>query len=260
MTIAGLDPSGGAGIAADLRSFARAKVWGAAVCAAITVQSTRGLVKVVPVKRALVMAQALEVLGDLDVRAVKTGALGSAENAKAAIAIAERAKALLVVDPVMRATLERGRRVKLDAGLRAMRELAARATIVTPNLAEAEALTGVRVVDDESARRAGEVLVANGARAALVKGGHASGEMAIDWFVTNARAVAIAKPRRTMPDVHGTGCTLASLVAGKLAAMPERSSSDEDLLRAVRWARARLDRALANPLAPGGGQLVLSVL
>ena len=102
LTIAGLDPSGGAGIAADLRAFARAGAWGTAVCAAITVQSRRGVRAVEPVATALVLAQAEELLSDLRVRAIKTGALGSADNARAVAALLARHPAIpSVVDPVL---------------------------------------------------------------------------------------------------------------------------------------------------------------
>ena len=263
LAIAGLDPSGGAGLAADLRSFAAAGVWGAAVCAAITVQSTRGVRAVKPVPAALVLEQAREVLADARVRAVKTGALGSGANVKAVAALlTEHPSIPFVVDPVMIPSRRAG---KEAGGLHGravgpLRALAAAATLVTPNLAEAAALLGRPVPEDEAAGAA-EALVAAGARAALVKGGHGRGAEAVDWLALGGgRLVRIARPRRKTPEVHGTGCTLASLIAGRLAARARRGAPRaEDLVEAARWARARLDRALQAPLVVGAGLRVMDV-
>ncbi len=262
LAIAGLDPSGGAGLAADLRAFEAAGIWGAAVCAALTVQSTRGVRAVKPVATRLVLDQAREVIADARVRAVKTGALGSAANARAITALlADNAHIPSVVDPVM--IPSRGARDATLAGraLGPLRALAARATVVTPNLPEASALLGHVVADDE-APAAAEALVRAGAAAALVKGGHARGPEAIDWLALRAaravRLVRIAFARRRLPPVHGTGCTLASLLAGRLAARSTRGAPrPEDLEEAARWARARLDRALAATLVVGRGQRVV---
>jgi hydroxymethylpyrimidine/phosphomethylpyrimidine kinase len=265
LAIAGLDPSGGAGLAADLRSFGAAGVWGAAVCAALTVQSTRGVRAVRAVPAALVLEQAREVLADARVRAVKTGALGSAANARAVIALlAEHPGIPFVIDPVMlpsrRAVHDGG-----DGGLHGrtlgpLRALAAAATLVTPNLGEAAALLG-EPVPDEEAPAAAAALVAAGAQAALVKGGHGHGSEAIDWLaLRGGRLVRIARPRRRIPPLHGTGCTLASLIAGRLAARRRAGAPRaDDLVDAARWARARLDRALAAPLTVGAGLRVIDV-
>jgi len=261
LAIGGLDPSGGAGIAADLRSFHAAGAWGAAVCAALTVQSTRGLRAVKPVPAALVLDQAREVLADARVRALKTGALGSAANARAVLALAaEHPEVPWVVDPVMIPSRRAGAGATLHGrAIGPLRALAAAATLVTPNLAEAAALLG-RPVPEHAAPDAAEALVAAGARAALVKGGHGSGAEAVDWLATRAGLVRIALPRRRTPPLHGTGCTLASLVAGRLAVREKRGALDAvELLDAVSWARNRLDRALATPLVVGRGLRVLDV-
>jgi hydroxymethylpyrimidine/phosphomethylpyrimidine kinase len=256
LTIAGLDPSGGAGLTADLRSFEAAGVWGAAVCAALTVQSTRGVRAVRAVPAALVLDQAREVLGDARVQAVKTGALGSAANARAVFTLlTEHPRLPFVVDPVMLPT--RGAGATLHGRtLAPLRALALAATLVTPNLAEAAALLGEPVSEGE-ARDAAAALVAAGARAALVKGGHGGGAESVDWLAMPGRVVRIARPRRRTPPLHGTGCALASLIAGRLAALG--GAAPAQLVDAVRWARARLDRALAAPLVVGGGLSVLSV-
>lgn len=255
LTIAGLDPTGGAGIAADLRAFAHAGAWGTAVCAALTVQSRRGVRAVEPVATSLLVAQARELLADLRVRAIKTGALGSADNARAAAALLEEhASVPSVVDPVMIPTRASSAGVRLDGtlALDAMRALAATCTLVTPNLDEASALLGARTVSEAEARDAGAALVAAGARAALVKGGHGAGTEAIDWLVTRQRVYRLARPRIRAAHFHGTGCALASLVAGRLAVRGGRGRlTDAELVAAVRWARSRLDAGLRKPIVLG---------
>jgi hydroxymethylpyrimidine/phosphomethylpyrimidine kinase len=265
LTIAGLDPSGGAGIAADLRAFAAAGAWGAAVCAALTVQSTRGVRAVRPVATKLVIAQADEVLGDARVRAIKTGALGSAANVRAVALLLEMHPEIpAIVDPVMLPSRLAGGGARLDGpgSIPALLRLARAATLVTPNLAEASALLGgAAITGEEAARDAAVALVEAGSHAALVKGGHGSGAEAVDWLVVAAqtnRIVRIARPRRVTPPLHGTGCTLASLIAGRLAAKSTGGLPGEaELIAAVRWARGRLDAAIAAPLTTGHGLLVL---
>lgn len=262
LAIAGLDPSGGAGLAADLRSFGAADVWGAAVCAALTVQSTRGVRALRAVPSALVLEQAREVLADAHVRVVKTGALGSAANARAVMALrAEHPGIPFVVDPVMLPSRRAGHEGGLHGRtLGPLRALAAAATLVTPNLGEAAALLGEPVAD-EDAPEAAAALVAAGAQAALIKGGHGGGPESVDWLaLRGGRLVRLARPRRRIPPVHGTGCTLASLIAGRLAARPRAGTPRvDDLVDAARWARARLDRALAVPLKVGAGLRVIDV-
>ena len=284
LTVAGLDPSGGAGLAADLRGFAAAGVWGCAVCAALTVQSTRGVRAVHPVEPRLLAAQVGELLGDVRVSAVKTGALGSAANIRQMIRLAGVYPSIpLVVDPVMVPSRARGARHRLDGGagaLAAMRALVRRATLVTPNLDEAAALLGAELVTAAEARdaaaagagggaaggrgggarAAAAALVRAGARAALVKGGHGSGAESVDWLATPARVVRIAGPRRRGPAIHGTGCALAALIAGHLAARAHRRApSDDELAAAARWARRRLDAALIQPHRIGNGLAVALV-
>jgi hydroxymethylpyrimidine/phosphomethylpyrimidine kinase len=267
LTLAGLDPSGGAGITADLRAFAAAGVWGAAVCAALTVQSTRGVRAVHAVSSKLIIEQAEEAIGDALVRAIKTGALGSAANVRAVARLIERNETIpAVVDPVMLPSriAEKSADARLDGpgSMPALQRLARVATLVTPNLAEAGALLGVTITTDDEARDAAVALVEAGSHAALVKGGHGKGAEAVDWLVVGGqtkRIVRIARPRRKTPPLHGTGCTLASLIAGRLAAQSSGRLPDTgELIAAVRWARARLDAAIRAPLTTGRGLLVLA--
>lgn len=262
LSIAGLDPSGGAGIAADLRSFASAGAWGAAVCACLTVQSTRGVRRVVPVAASLLLEQAREVLEDARVMAFKTGALGSAANVRSVTALlAAYPNVPSVVDPVMIPSRRTGGATTLHGSrISSLRSLLAVATLVTPNLDETSALLGHPITSERDARDAAVALVGAGAGAALVKGGHGTGAVAVDWLAVGDRVVRIARPRRRMAEVHGTGCTLSSLIAGRLAAQGNgRPPRPEQLVEAVRWARTQVDHALAHPLVVGAGLQVLNV-
>ena len=193
LTIAGLDPSGGAGIAADLRSFAAAGAWGAAVCACLTVQSTQGLRRVVPIAPGLLLAQAGEVLADARICALKTGALGSTANARVVAQLLEQHPRIpRVVDPVMIPSRAMGSSSRLNPRrLEPMRALAALATLVTPNLDEAGALLGSPVISERDARLAAVALVNRGATAALVKGGHGEGGECADFLAVGRRVVRI---------------------------------------------------------------------
>jgi hydroxymethylpyrimidine/phosphomethylpyrimidine kinase len=198
------------------------------------------------------------------VRAIKTGALGSAANARAVLTLlAEHPGLPLVVDPVMipsRRTAPSADRELHGRAMGPLRALAAAATLVTPNLPEASALLG-RPIPEEEAPEAAAALVAAGAQAALVKGGHGRGPEAVDWLaLRGGHLVRLARPRRRAPAVHGTGCALASLIAGHLAARARRGAPRaEDLVDAARWARARFDRAFGSPFAVGAGLRVMDV-
>lgn len=255
LTIAGLDPGGGAGIAADLRAFQKAGVFGCAALALTTVQSTRGLQRVVPLQAALVVAQAREVLEHQRVRAVKLGALGSRANVQAVASLLHEhpfASLPLVVDPVM--VPSRGPKNLLDPGaLATMRKhLLPRATLVTANTDEATALTGIPIRTLEHARLAARALCDLGAAAALVKGGHLHGPEAIDTLAfADGSTLELRAPRLPIrARLHGGGCTFASLVTGKLAA-------GQSLRQALPWAKRTLQRALEDLVDVGGPLAVI---
>jgi hydroxymethylpyrimidine/phosphomethylpyrimidine kinase len=264
LTISGLDPGGGAGIAADLRAFAAARVFGCAVAAVLTVQSTAGLAGSYPVASRLLARQLDEVSRGQGVHVVKTGALGSAGNVRAVAAwLRKHPRLPLVVDPVLHPTAGKGRLL----GARAVRvlatELLPRATLVTANVPEAEALVGERIETVADARRAARRLVALGARGALVKGGHLPGGASerargsvVDVLATRSRVVELRAPRLVLPPLHGGGCVLASLIAGRLA-LDAEGDLDARLLRAVRWARRAHRRALRSAHDVGGPSRVL---
>jgi hydroxymethylpyrimidine/phosphomethylpyrimidine kinase len=261
LTIAGLDPSGGAGIAADLRGFAAAGVWGCSACAAITVQSTRGVRGVHAVPAALVLEQANEILDDVPVRAIKTGALGSPATVRAVAGLLlEHRRIPSVVDPVM--VPSRGpSAARLDGGAAtsALLELARAATLLTPNALEAGALLGRAIRSSDDARDAATALVALGVRAVLVKGGHVDGERVVDWLATRRSVVGLGRRRLHLAPVHGAGCTLAALIAGRLAVLGAPRAPDHDaLLAAIRWARERHGRALRSARVVGGGMRLLA--
>lgn len=243
LLLAGLDPSGGAGLAADLEALAAVGARGYPVATALTAQGPRGARASEPVTPAFLRAQVEALLGGLAARnrprAVKTGMLGSAANARAIARLLSRpplSGVPLVVDPVLAATsglpLLRGRGARA-----ALQLLFARAALVTPNLPELAALTGMPVDGDARAVAAARAL---GSQAVLVKGGHRAGAP-VDLLVT-ARRVWRFEGRRRPGTARGTGCRLASAIAGLLA-------QGASLTGAVRGAREVVERYLDGALS-----------
>jgi hydroxymethylpyrimidine/phosphomethylpyrimidine kinase len=260
LAISGLDPSAGAGLFADLRAFRAASVWGCGAVAVVTVQSTAGLRASAPVATADVLAQVRELWLHENVRAIKIGALGSLANVRGVTRwlAALKRKVPVVIDPVLQAS--RGNRAAPlleKAGWAAMLRMSKLATVITPNAPEASALLGRPVRTLADAERAARVLVDIGARAALVKGGHlpsaARGETT-DVLAVGGRTLHLRAPRSRITP-HGTGCTLASLIAGKLAGA--KQIDDEVILLAVRWAKRQLASRLVRAVRVGEGQWVM---
>jgi len=245
LTIAGSDPSGGAGIQADLKTFHAFGVYGAAVVATLTVQNTTGVRAVRSLDAEWVAAELAAVLDDLPVRAAKTGLLVSAPVIETvADAFVGRSVSHLVVDPVFAAT--NGTPLVDAAARTALRtRLLPLATLVTPNLAEAEALLGVPVRDLRAMRAAAQRLVELGASAALVTGGHLDGP---PWDVLYAGGTWCELPgaRIVTPGTHGTGCTLSAAITAGLAA-------GRPLDEAVARAKQYVTRALASATPIGRG-------
>jgi hydroxymethylpyrimidine/phosphomethylpyrimidine kinase len=215
LTIAGSDPSGGAGIQADLKTFATLGAFGAAVVTAITAQNTWEVRGVEVVSPAFVVEQLDAVLDDLDVRAIKTGMLGRVAVVEAvAHRLAAGPAVPIVLDPVLVSTAGQPL-TEADAVATIRRDLLPLATLVTPNLPEAEALTGRPVSTPAGMRDAARALTDLGARAVLVKGGHLP-DAAVDVLWDGTRFHELAAPR--VPGVfHGTGCTLSAAIAVHLA-------------------------------------------
>jgi hydroxymethylpyrimidine/phosphomethylpyrimidine kinase len=258
LAVGGLDPGGGAGLAADLRAFAAAGVFGCAAASMMTVQSTAGLksVQVVPARE--VVAQVAEVLRHQRVRAVKVGALGSEANVRAlARLLARHPEVPVVVDTPMLPTRGRTRLLAARAIAVLKGELMARAMLVTVNLAEARVLLGERVRTVDEAHDAARALCRTGARAVLVKGGHMDGDDAIDVLSVGGEVIELRARRLALPPVHGTGCMLASLIAGRIARRAGVRVDSTEIVAAIRWAKRVHHAALARAVDVGGGMRVL---
>ena len=216
LIIAGSDSGGGAGIQADIKTVTALGGYAATAITAITVQNTLGVQGVHPIPPEVVAAQARAVLDDIGADAVKTGMLGDVEMVTRVAAILDTVRVPVVVDPVM---VAKGGTSLLDpSAIDAVRTLMVpRATVLTPNAPEAQALTGLSVHTTDDLRRAGERLLALGARAVLMKGGHVEGPTVIDVLMTPEGETTFEGERLDTRHTHGTGCTLASAVAAGLA-------------------------------------------
>ncbi len=239
LTIAGSDSGGGAGIQADLKTFAACGVYGASVITALTAQNTRGVTGIHEVPPEFVTAQIDAVFSDLDVKAVKIGMVSQRVVIEAIVAGLMRwSPRHVVVDPVMVATS--GDRLLSGDAVDALRRLLIpRATIITPNLPEAAALLDEPVAASETEIAGqGERLLRLGCAAVLVKGGHGDGPDSTDYLVHRDGLVRLAAPRIATRNTHGTGCTLSSAIAAGLA-------KGQPLEDAVRRAKAYISAAIA---------------
>jgi hydroxymethylpyrimidine/phosphomethylpyrimidine kinase len=252
LTIAGSDSSGGAGIQADLKTFAALGVYGASVLTALTAQNTTGVSAIHDVPAEFVAAQMEAVFSDLDVAAVKIGMLGSAAAVAAVEAGLRRHHARnVVLDPVMAASS--GAKLLADDAVDHLRALMARARLVTPNLPEAANLLGEHEAGDEKAMRAqAQKLLALGAEAVLIKGGHGNGPESVDLLVEATSYTRFAMPRIETRNTHGTGCTLASAIAAGLA---KNLSLVEAVGQAKAFVTAALKAADRLEIGSGGGPL-----
>ena len=246
LTIAGSDSGGGAGIQADLKTFAAHGVYGTCAVTAVTAQNTLGVTAWQALPADLVTAQIEAVAGDIGAHAVKVGMLANAAIVEAvAAAIESLDLPLVVVDPVMIA--KGGDRLLEEEAVAAMlAELLPRAHMVTPNVPEAEVLTGLSIRTPTDMRRAARVLVEHGAGAVLVKGGHLGGPDAIDVLDDGRTAVELAAPRLPMRHTHGTGCQLSAAITAGLA-------SGHALRDAIDTAKRFISVAIGAGLAIGKG-------
>jgi hydroxymethylpyrimidine/phosphomethylpyrimidine kinase len=245
LTVAGSDSGGGAGIQADLRTFAAHGVHGTSAITAVTAQNSVAVLDWVALEPRMVVAQIEAVASDMDVAAVKTGMLATAAIVSAvAETIARLRLPHLVVDPVMVA--KSGDRLLDHDAERAYRErLLPLATVVTPNLPEAEALLGRPVRTLVEMREAARALRAMGPRSVVVKGGHLEGD-AVDVFWDGERLEDLPAPRIETKNTHGTGCTYSAAIAARLAL-------GEPLLDAVRGAKVYLTEAVRRSYSVGRG-------
>jgi len=243
LTIAGSDPSGGAGIQADLKTFHQFGVYGEAVITLLTVQNTVALERVENLPAVLVLHQLRAVLDDIPPTAAKTGALGNRSIVQAVAQAAADFRFPLVVDPVL--VSQHGRLLVSDDAHQAMRnELIPQASLLTPNLAEASTLTGIEVNDLDSMYQAARELHRMGAKAVLVKGGHLEGD-AVDLLYMSGITRQFRATRIETRHLHGTGCTFSAAITAELA----RGALLE---QAVERAKAFVTEAIRT--APGLGK------
>lgn len=257
LTIAGFDPSGGAGIIADVKTFTAFSCFATAAVTSLTYQNTLGVYGAVHQSAEAVRAQVLPVIEDFEVACVKTGMLPTREVIEeVARLFRESSLPPPVVDPVVRSTS--GYDLIDDAALASLiRELLPLARVVTPNIPEAERITGLRIEDEEGMRRAARDIRAMGARAVLVKGGHLeaperneSNSIALDLLDDEGRVTLFREQRIASTSTHGTGCTLAAAIASCLG-------RGMTLVESISAAKSFVTDAIqhAPPLGHGHGPL-----
>lgn len=248
MTIAGSDSGGGAGIQADLKTFQELGVFGTSAITAVTAQNTLGVQDVYPVQADVVIAQMKAVLDDFDVKACKTGMLFSAEIITAVASLLKEYPPIpLVIDPVMIA--KGGHSLLQQQAIEALKEqLIPLATVITPNIPEAEVLTDMKICTDEEIQLAAEKLIQLGANAVVIKGGHRSDVLdAKDYYAdADGQSFTVTTPWIQTKDTHGTGCTFAAALTAFLA----RGYSLPD---SVAEAKQFIQAAIENGLQLGSG-------
>ena len=248
LTIAGSDPSGGAGIQADLKTFHQFGVYGEAVITLLTVQNTRGVKRVETLDADLVREQIEAVVSDIPPAAVKIGALGSAAIVQAVADWARSTDMAIVVDPVM--ISKHGAPLISEEARKILKEkLLLSAFLLTPNIPEAEALTGLRISSEAEMREAAQALLRMGCHSVLIKGGHSEGDP-VDLFQDDAGCMRLPGHRVKTMHTHGTGCTLSAAITALLAC-------ETDVREAVTLAKAYVQRAIetAPELGHGYGPL-----
>ena len=249
LTIAGSDSGGGAGIQADLKTFAALGVYGTSALTAITAQNTVGVTAVYEIPTDIIVAQITAVIGDIGTDAVKTGMLSNSAIVEVVAQALKRHRVeRLVVDPVMVA--KSGDSLLQPEAVDAVRtQLLPLAAVLTPNIPEAEVLTGMTISSQEDMRRAAQLIVGMGARGVVVKGGHLEGP-ATDLFYDGSQFREFTAPRIDTVNTHGTGCTFASAVAAGLA-------KGMNVLDAVAQAKEYVTEAIRRsfPIGRGHGPL-----
>jgi hydroxymethylpyrimidine/phosphomethylpyrimidine kinase len=251
LTIAGFDPSGGAGISADLKTFAANNCYGVAAITALTVQNTQGVSEVRPVEAALLRSSIQAVMADGRVKAIKIGMLANRANAEVVRDVLDANPSLpSVLDPVARSTS--GKELVDARGLEFLRqELLSRVTVITPNLDEAAALTGMKVENVEGMKAAAHKLIEMGARGVVVTGGHL--DKAVDVFWGSSGCQTFVGDRIKPDTTHGTGCTFSSAIAANLAL-------GRQLADAIVLAKAYVTEAIRKAYSIGPGRMPLNHL
>jgi hydroxymethylpyrimidine/phosphomethylpyrimidine kinase len=246
LTIAGSDSGGGAGIQADIKTFQELGSYGMSVITAVTAQNTLGVQGVYPVSMEGIVQQLDSIGQDLGPHALKTGMLHSGEVIEA---VSERIRHYgwtnLVVDPVMIA--KGGAKLLQDEAVRALKEqLIPLSAVITPNLPEAEIITGIKIETLDDRKDASKMLIEMGAGSVVIKGGHADGEQVIDLFYDGEEFVEMVSPRIETPHTHGTGCTFSAAITAQLA-------QGMDIKEAVKTGKGFIRAAIEDQLGIGNG-------
>ena len=252
LTIAGFDPSCGAGIAADLKTFAAHNCYGVAAVTALTAQSTQGVINVHPMPAATLREQLEALAADMKIEAVKIGMLGNRANATAVAEFLDKNNFMhVVLDPVVKPSA--GNAELLDApGVKFLRdELLKRATVITPNMDEAALLTGLEVKDLNGMKAAAQKLGEMGVKAVIVTGGHL--EKPTDLLCENGQVDAFGGDHAKSENTHGSGCTLSSAIAAQLAL-------GQQLREALILAKAYVFKAIEKSYGIGKGSGPLNQL
>jgi hydroxymethylpyrimidine/phosphomethylpyrimidine kinase len=252
LTVAGSDSIAGAGIQADLKTFAALGVYGVSALTAVTAQNTVDVADIFALSPQMVRAQIDQIAHDVEIAAVKTGMLVTGDIVRTvAESVGRFRQPNLVVDPVMAGS---GRTMRTLLAAEAVSILKTRllpiATVVTPNVPEAEALSGIRVDSMTSGREAARRIAGMGAMAVVIKGGHLTGPEAIDLLFHAGSFLEIAAPRVELGGIHGTGCTFASAIAAGLAL-------GDDVPAAVHRAKRYISGAIEHSFAVGRGARIL---
>ncbi|MGQ0285776.1 bifunctional hydroxymethylpyrimidine kinase/phosphomethylpyrimidine kinase [Pasteurellaceae bacterium 22721_9_1] len=249
LTIAGSDSGGGAGIQADLKTFQMRNVFGTSAITAITIQNTMGVFGIAPIPLDAIAAQIRVVAEDFNINAVKIGMLGNAEIIETvAQSLDTHNFPVVVLDPVM---VAKGSEPLLEKqAIQALKQyMLPKAHVLTPNLPEAEALTGIKIHDHKSAEKAARLLQEFGVETVVIKGGHSvdsQSAVCLDYVFTPNKQFCLEAKRFPTKHTHGTGCTFSACIAAELA----KSNSIE---QAIRTAKAFITAAISNPLNIGHG-------
>jgi len=253
LTIAGSDSIAGAGIQADLKTFAALGVYGMSALTAITAQNTAGVADILALPPQLVRSQIDAVVQDVEIAAVKTGMLATEAIVRVvADCVGGLPRPNLVVDPVMASTSSEGRTLLAPGAVSILKtRLLPLASVVTPNVGEATVLSGIPIESIEDAREAARRILALGPVAVVVKGGHLAGPEAIDLLLHAGAFTEFAAPRTPFANVHGTGCSFASAIAAGLAL-------GDDIPTAVRRAKRYISGAIERSFEIGRGARILN--
>jgi len=246
LTIAGSDSGGGAGIQADLKTFQQRHVFGMSAVTAVTAQNTLGVFDISPIPTATISAQIKAIAEDFHVQSFKMGMLGNADIIRCvAHSLQDHHFGLCVLDPVM---IAKGGAPLLqpDAVSSLIEYILPLADVITPNIPEAECLTGVRIDNAMDAQKAADKLLDQGAKAVVIKGGHGAGNICTDYVFLPEENFTLDAPRFNTPQTHGTGCTFSACICAELA-------KGENIAQAIRTAKAYITAAITHPLNIGHG-------